>query len=1046
VVYNAAAGSGKTYTLVRDYLLILFTHSDFNYFRHILAITFTNKAAAEMKERILQTLKDFALDRENAMKAAILAETAMNSQSFQAKAKAILTSILNDYSSFNITTIDSFTHRLMRTFAFDFGLSLDFNVELDADKVLQQAIDLVIAKIGLDDNLTKALIEFSLQQSDEDKAWDISKNLYEFSKILLNETDKLEFQSLLNKSFEDFSTLQKKLKQEIESLTGRMHEIGGEGLKIIADAGLQPNDFLSSQFPNHFVNLAYQSEKCKFFDQSTLKKNTSEQRFYAKKTPQSVADTIEQIIPQLIALYEESEVLYSRLNIRKLWGEGLFPMMLLHYIFHTLERVKADENIQFISDFNEKISSKVKNEPAPYIYERLGEKFKHYFIDEMQDTSVLQWTNLISLIDNTLSQENGSLLLVGDAKQSIYRWRGGKPEQFISLSQSDDHHPFKIDKEVRDLKVNYRSFNEIVKFNNAFFTHISDIFKEGSYQNLYKNTVLQEENSKKGGYVQIEFVKKEKPTEAEEEEAQDPIFPKKVLEKIQNLDSQFQWKDVCVLVRKNAQGNAVAQYLMQNGIEVISSENLLLSQNEKINFLVNLLKSLYHPQDQELRFELLYFLYNTLKPSIAQSEFFYQLINIDITDFYEKLKVFDLIFDPKLFYQKTLYDGFEYLIRAFHFNEEPDIYLVQFAEFLFDFQMQNGSDLAGFLDYWEQKKDKLSISVSEGKNAVRIMSVHKSKGLQFPVVIFPYDLNIYNAINPKVWYHFPEDQYLEEFDKLMIPHRTILQYSDPIGIEIYQNFRNQLELDNINILYVALTRAVEQLYLITDYGLNAEGAPKTNYYSGWFTHFLQHKEDWSEGKLVYEFGTKDKVILNNTVAEPLKSEISHSYLETYTSSDYSEHHLAYYTQQSKLWTTEQGKAIHFGNVTHSVLSQIITYDEMSMVLHQFEDNGIINANEKTILENYISKLLQHSVLKKYFEPQHKVLCEREIFVPNQSNLIPDRIVFFNEKQIGILDYKTGNPMQEHEQQIQKYADVLKEMGFEVIEKWLVYLGDEIELR
>jgi len=1046
IVYNAAAGSGKTYTLVRDYLQILFTHTDSYYFRYVLAITFTNKAATEMKERVMQTLKDFASNDKNEMKSDIMALTTLNSQTFQKKAKAILESVLDDYSSFNITTIDSFTHRLMRTFAIDFGLSPDFNVELDADKVLQQAVDLVVAKIGLDEKLTKTLIEFSLKQSDDDKAWDISKNLFEFSKILLNETDKIEFHTFLDKSFEDFSTLQKKIKSDIKDKTIKMIEIGEKGLKIITEAGLQPTDFLRSQFPNHFANLAYNLEKCSFFDQSTLKRNVEDHIFYAKKTPQSVVDAIEQLVPQLIELYEKSEVIYSQLSIRKIWDEGLFPMMLLNYIFLTLENVKTEENIQFISDFNEKISAKVKNEPAPYIYERLGEKFKHYFIDEMQDTSVLQWNNLISLIDNALSQENGSLLLVGDAKQSIYRWRGSKPEQFISLSQSDNNEPYKIKKEVKNLDVNYRSFNEIVNFNNEFFSHISDVLHENSYQNLYKNTVIQQENPKKGGLVQIEFVKRNQFNDTDEEEVQDPIFPKKVLETIQSLDSDFQWKDVCVLVRTNAQGNAVAQYLIQNGIEIISSENLLLNQNPKIVFIVDLLKLLYYPQDKNIRFDVLHYLHNELQVHLSQHQFFSQLIDLDSTDFYIKLAEYQLYFNPKRFYQNTIYDGFEYLIRSFNINREPDIYLVQFAEFLFDYQIQKGSDLAGFLDYWEQKKEKISVSMPEGKNAVRIMSIHKSKGLQFPIVIYPYDLNLYKSIQPKVWYHFSEDQPLEGFDKLMIPHKSELQYSDTIGTSLYHGFRHQLELDNINLLYVTMTRAVEQLYIITDFGLSSKGELKMNYFSGLFTRFLQHNGIWDDEKLMYSFGNKAKVRLEKVVSPEKEPYATYPVFDTYISTDYSEHNLAYYTQNSKMWDTEQGKAIHFGNVTHAILAQIISSDEMPIVLRQFEQSGTISSKEMYVLENYITKLMQHQVLKKYFEPQFKVLCEKEIFVPGQSNLIPDRIVFFNEHQVGILDYKTGNPMREHEQQIQKYAEVLKEMGLEVVEKWLVYLGEEIELR
>jgi len=508
-VYNASAGSGKTYTLVRDYLGILLQKKDAYYFRHILALTFTNKASAEMKQRILENLQCFISDEINDMKRDLMQKTGLDALQIAIRSKAILEAILFDYSNFHITTIDSFTHRIIRSFAFDFGLSSDFDVELDTGKILQEALDSVLDQIGIDTPLTQALIHFSLQKSDEDKAWDITANLYEFSKILLNETDQREFETLTSKTHEDYQRLQKKLFSQRHLMEKKMSAIGKFALEIIDFNGINHEDFFyKGRFPKHFIALEKNWQNAKFFDQSVLQNDVESRKFYKEKISTETKNLIDSVLPELVPLYSESEQLYSKLLLSKFLEDSIVPMSILTYIYKAVKHLKSDYNIQFISDFNELIQHKIKDEAAPFIYERLGETFKHYFIDEMQDTSVLQWQNLISLIDNALSQEEGSLLLVGDVKQSIYRWRGSNPEQFMALSNPHSNEPFNVSKNVINLDTNFRSFTEIIDFNNHFFSHISDVLQNTSYQSIYQNETYQKQNSQKGGYVQIEFLKK----------------------------------------------------------------------------------------------------------------------------------------------------------------------------------------------------------------------------------------------------------------------------------------------------------------------------------------------------------------------------------------------------------------------------------------------------------------------------------------------------------------------------------------------------------
>ena len=605
-VYSASAGSGKTFTLVKEYLKILLQNSDVNHFRTVLAITFTNKAASEMKDRVLSNLQAFARGQTSEMLEVLKEETGLNTTSIQTKSEKIIEAILWDYSAFNITTIDSFTHRIIRTFAYDFGLSLNFDVEMDAKKLLQQAVDAVIAKIGIDKNLTEALITFSHQKSADDKTWDISKVLLQFASILLNETDAIELKSIAHKKFEDFVELQNQLQKKLVALQKKMREIGEEGMQLIARTDLQDNDFYRSMLPNHFNKLAESWETAKFFDQSKLRERIEENTLYSKSKPEDVKAKIEYILPQLLDLYLQSERLFGVISLSKLFSESLIPMAVLSYIHNAMEKLKEDNNVRLINEFNELIFKKIKDEPAPFIYERLGEKFQHFFIDEMQDTSVLQWKNLIKLIENSLHQEGGSLLLVGDAKQAIYRWRGGASEQFIELADINRKGPFYIDKHVAHLDTNYRSYTEVIHFNNSFFKHISKLMGSEMYAELYSKENDQKSTDKKGGFVQIELVDPKRDSDIDIAH----FYPKKILDTINGLDESFEWKDVCILVRKHSQGVQIANYLNSHGIDIISSESLLLASDARVNFLINLLQIIQYADDETTRYKVLDFLYD----------------------------------------------------------------------------------------------------------------------------------------------------------------------------------------------------------------------------------------------------------------------------------------------------------------------------------------------------------------------------------------------------------------------------------------------------
>ena len=1029
-IYNASAGSGKTFTLVKEYLKIVLISDDIFIFQKILAITFTNKAASEMKQRILNSLKDFSEAKQPPLFIIIQKETGLEPHTIKKKSNVVLQLILENYGAFHITTIDSFTYKIIKSFSFDLGLSQNFEVEMNAQELLDKAVEVLISKVGVTTELTKLLIEYSIDKSDDDKSWDISLDLSEFSKILLKEEDVFHFRKLSDKTLGDFKSLQIKLIKHRKDLLARMKSIGEEALQIISNEQLEFSVFNRSMLPNHFLSLVHKTEKTKFFDQSVLKKRIDENELLSKTKTADTLLTAENILPALLKLYSDSELLYQQLSQTKLVLKSIIPLAVLNHINKELNTIKEDNNIRLNAEFNQLISDNIQDQPAPFIYERIGQSFMHYFIDEMQDTSVLQWKNLIPLIDNTLSQEKTSLLLVGDAKQAIYRWRGGKASQFLKLGSQDtiSQNPFTIEKKVQELSTNYRSFSELIKFNNSFFKHSSQFLQNSSYADLFLNKSHQEENELKGGYVSISFL--EKMDDKEEDQLK---YAKKVHQIITNLDSKCNLGSVCVLVRKRSEGVTVANYLSENNIDIVSSETLLLSNSKKVNFIINFLRYSVQSNDKECLLELLYFLHKHLMITIDKHAFFAKFIYLEQTEVLALLKEYNCFLDLILFHESPFYEKVEQIIRAFHLQNTTDAYVQFFLDEILT-QQQKESNIQDFLNFWDHKKESLSIVSSENPDAVKIMTIHKAKGLEFPVVIFPCELYIYQDIKPKVWL----ENTIDGFSNILVPLNKEIRYTGEKGEEIYNTRKSELELDNFNLLYVALTRAVEQLYIITDKKLNKKEEEDSKYFSGIFISYLKKHHLWHQEKNEYSFGDHGK--LQTTLETGLASKTQHRFIST----PWKDHKITMLANSSTFWGTKRGEAKNYGNLIHKILSEVITKDDVHKVIEKYFQQGEISLEEKEQLQEKILKIVCHTKLKWYYSKDVVVCNEREILFKAKT-VIPDRLVFDKNNKVTIIDYKTGISKEEHRYQLENYASVLASLNYLVSKKVLVYINKTISI-
>ncbi len=1041
-IYNASAGSGKTYTLTKEYLKILLKSKSDDAYKKILAITFTNKAVEEMKNRVVNSLFEFSKETTSEKSMSLLKdlsiETGISMATIKDKSKAIIKDIIHNYSAFGISTIDKFTHKIIRTFAQDLELPSNFEIALDTDVLLQEAVDSVIAQVGEDEELTQFILEFTKNKTDDDKNWDISYELFEVSKLITNENSVQEIKAFEDKNFDDFKSIRTVLENKVEELKESSKQIGKQLKEFISSKGIDMNSF-QVYFVNHLTNIENDEVK------PTQKKYWEEDDIKVKKGAKDL-DAIEafktEILSQLAKIYGQ----YGKIDFYKAFLQNINSLSLLNAVNKEFRRIQEEQNVLSISDFNKIIFNKIQGEPTPFIYERLGEKYRHYFIDEFQDTSEMQWKNLIPLIDNALaSEENGikgTLMLVGDPKQSIYRWRGGKAEQFIELSK--DENPFSNkEKKVENLDTNYRSYSEVIDFNNKFFSFLSQKFENDNYSQLYKSTSFQNINEKKGGYVNISFI--ESNQEENEDFDENEIgysfknlqYLEKTIETIRNVIEQgFSYGDIVLLTRKKNEGVLLANYLTENNIPILSSETLLIQNATEVKLIIALLRYLNNSKDEESKAIIFYYIARYCQNEIPIHDFILKLKNFSEDEIENEFKQLGVSISFKNCRTKSLYDAVEILVNAFVKEKSNTSYVQYFMDLVLEKDSKSQLGITEFLDYWDKIGFQKSIPSPEGSNAIRIMTIHKSKGLEFPVVIFPFaEENFSRNKGNKLWVDFDESDDIN-FPKAFINSKNdVKTYSENAKVVFEQKTQEEL-LDTINVLYVALTRAEEQLYVISNKLQTKKGDIVTNNLSFYFIDFLDSQGKFNNN-LEFEFGAAKRI-------SKFKPKINSSKNIELVQHKFPFENIKIAQKEALLWGTEQQEAINFGNVFHEILANIKTKNDVKLAIDKAIETGIISLNDVDFIQSKILEIVNHDSLELFFSEEANVMNEQTIIDSEQGNIKPDKIVFY-EKSALILDYKTGDKKKSHIFQINNYANALERMNFNVAKKALVYTGDKVEV-
>ena len=1022
-LFKASAGSGKTYTLAKEYLkIVLLNPFDYN---KILAVTFTKKATAEMKSRIIEFLSDLEKNEHSTSNLRttiineIFEEKAIDiSAVFDKNVSTALQLILHDYSNFNISTIDSFFQSIIRSFAKELDLPIGMEVELDTESVLQHAVQAMLKEYKADkDDFSRWLEEYVFDLIEEDKSWRVENNINLLAMQLLKEEYQLRIPND-NHTFDiaSYKETLVQLKKLYFNYQNKLETLTAEVQKKIEHDNLDLS--LYFQGKKSIASFIKYASTYDVQANSYILKMLNGEPLFSKATAKDVAQAnaltsawesyIKPYITDVLSVKETQEQGYYAAEIVL---KNIYALALLEFVNSKIKEYKSDKNLILISDTNQIVSLIAKHEEVPFIFEKSATFLKYILIDEFQDTSSLQWQGMLPLLLEILQNINGLVLIVGDPKQSIYRWRGGKMELIIDGVKTGlpDSWKNRIDKPLND---NFRSAKEIVEFNNAFFSTVKNtitlentIFKEvlnDVNQGVKKNDIK--------GFVQCKWMGK-----LEDED----MFLLEILNVIQSQKSKRAYKDFAVLTRSNRQGALVANFLQQHNIPVVSAESLLLHQHLSVALLIAAIEYVLHSEEDFYAVKLNYHYAKFLKIENVEKYLVKQ----------QKQYLFEEKIDALNRNKISVLTGLEIselmftIMQLLQLDNHSDNYLLRFQDVVFNYVQKQGGSAADFLDYWEQKKEKLSIIPPEGIDAVTISTIHKSKGLQYPIVIVPYaNWSMKPDAKTTIWLQsdIPPFQQLNTFPVEVNSKLEKSLFAEDYSKEIKQNY-----IDNINVLYVAFTRAEEQLYIFTSAAELDKGVENPQSVSKLLSLVIPQLA--LKGAKVedgeFSFGEiEDFIKQQNEIESSLKME------------SVSFHDFKNEIQLKR--KVEYNAAQKKGNIVHEILSKITQQQHIEKAIATTAKEEIQWYSE------VVSKVISLFQQKDWFNPKWQQLNERDtIYKGNQ--LRADRILL-SDKECVIVDYKTGAKENEHLKQMQAYKSAYTTYFNKPTTAFLLYT-DTVEL-
>ncbi|MCC7301967.1 MAG: UvrD-helicase domain-containing protein [Bacteroidia bacterium] len=1013
VVYRSSAGSGKTFTLVKEYLRLALddAHTPPSRYRSVNAITFTNKASAEMKERILLTLRRMQEGHPGAEVLTMMLEKELGLPQtiLRQRVGVLLNSILHHYSDFSISTIDSFTHRVIRTFAHDLHLPQQFELSTDRNHLVRQAVDILLDRSGKEDKVTNYLLEFMKNHMEEERNWNVRDTLIDATIRILKTEDRVRGEELSIPEEGALRELKKKLFAEMQSFRSKTHQLAAGILEQLKRGGLSVSELSFGQrgIGGWLQTMSAWSGALPDINQNAVKAITGEQwtakankEAEAKMTP--LLGNCTAAARTLLDLIEKEG---GDFTVRRIVAQHLDVMVLFRDIRSRMEEYRKENDLLLIGDLNKLIAQVVRQQPAPFIYERLGTRFRHYLIDEFQDTSGLQWTNLLPLLHQSLSEGNFNMV-VGDGKQAIYRFRGGEVRQFTGLPAIDmdagdeimGERAGAIQRNFREARLgtNYRSGGAIVQFNNELYQWLVRE-STGTEQEVFRNARQEWNGDDQEGYVEIAFP-----------ETKDS-HPEQALDIIRRMQSNgFEFRDIALLTRDNKDAAEIAHFMQHSGIPVISSDSLLISASPEVRFILNLLRAVNGDLSPAGNTALIEYVLRKEEKKITLQSLRAAPSFLSETD----LETYRNI---------SLTEITESVIRKWNLQPLPDPYITTFCDLVLAYTTHKGNDPGGFLEWWEERSGKEYVHVPEGLNAVRVMTIHKSKGLEFPVVILPRcnwdtqklpELTVADISPVAGGKHY----------SMAIPLSKALEntFLQPILSEELEKAR----LDNLNLLYVATTRAASALFML------CERKHKAKEVSAWVLEWLvsrgyssDHEEVFRTGRLAPHDNTGHRKDITAT-------------LEKTHSASWRERLQLRRRYREQALPGFNSSARNKGIVIHHALAQMACSSDTDHATEVLLRKGLIVPGDKEAVTAELRRIMQNKKIRNLFD-QGKPLMEREVLLPDGEFIRPDRIQFLNA-ETHVIDFKTGMPREEHAAQVRHYGSVLAEAGYPGIKSWLIY--------
>ena len=982
-ILKASAGSGKTYNLAKEYIRLIVGSDQPDAYRHVLAVTFTNKATDEMKRRILKELYTLSKEpQESPYFNDLVPAVRPNAKALQDRAAQQLSAILNDYSAFAVSTIDRFFQQTLRAFSREIGQFASYQVQVDREALITESVDRVLDGLSEKDTplldwLTRSAQE-NLQEKGriglEDGLKTIAKDLFQIPEGEI-QYNKQAMDQLRASCEAIIKAYPEKLKAAVEAIQ-----------KALESVGVDFPDFNRGFLGAVTKNLDSTVKPTEAF----IRKAQDPEQWFAKSKAHllpSVQPALEGPLKAYLELFGPAYQEYMTALILK--GQ-LYSLGVARALRDAFSQIQQEKNVLSLDDSNTILHRIIDGTDTPFIYEKMGVRYEDFLLDEFQDTSDIQWDNFRPLVHGSIDSGNDSLV-VGDVKQSIYRWRGSDWNLLGTRLEQEFRQP-----EIKVLDGNYRTCRAIVEFNNSFFTDLSQRLDTQlgttRISQLYadvKQNVNTDEEAK--GSVDVVF------TDDQMAEILKTLWEVK--------DRGAEWADIAILVRGNEDGAQIAGSLLEAGIPVVSDDSLYVKSSVTVRRLVSQL-SLVDSVPREGKPDVAGYMARSLEVEIpAQYHSLMELAEAILRDLQKA--------DPAKF--------------------EAEIpYIQSFMDYLQEWTATGGNRLDAFLRNWEEASPKIS-SPAAG-NSVRVMTIHKSKGLEFPFVIVPFaeKITLYKA--PVAWARpSVEGSALEKEAEGLFRVQLDGKSADSFFEERYRQETELQAIDNINVLYVALTRP--------QYGLKVIAAtpPKTLTYKN-FSHFLY---DYV-GAL--EFSTGEPYDFTQMKRKESKVEELHLGYDSYPADSGSR--LRFSPEAADYFGPEglTGPAASSrirGNVLHGILSSVTVPEDLPGAVEAAIQNGDLPISMKEETLRLLSERLASVADRGWFSPEVRVRSEASILVPGGDEYRPDRVVLFPNGSVAVIDYKFGKPEDKYRRQVGRYVKLYEQMGYKKVEGYIWYLEDNL---